>query len=124
MMGAYLLAAGVAAGSPPGLAADGQPRPADVLREAIEPARAIQAPAGRDETLRDVTAGLALLGDVPDATAVKDAIGNPLIRAGTSMSSPRHRPSRGDVAGALRTAEALDNPHAQQAGYRTLPSRG
>jgi len=120
IVGVCLLAAKLAAGPRPVRAADGPPRPADVLREAIEPARAIEDPVRRDETLRDVADGLALLGDVPAAIAARDAIANPLTRAGTVPTIARAQAERGDVAGALRTAEVLDNPHAQQGGYRNV----
>ena len=118
--GVYLLAAGLAAGSRPGLVADDPPRPVDILREALEPARKIEDPVRRDETLRDVADGLALLGDVPAAVTAMNAMANPLTRAGTVPTIAKAQAERGDLAGARRTAEILDNPHVQQGGYRNV----
>jgi predicted negative regulator of RcsB-dependent stress response len=115
-----LFAAGLAMGPRTGLAADEPPRPVDMLRGAIEPARTIKDPARRDALLGELADALALLGAVPDAITVKDVIGNPLIRAGAVEWIAREQAERGDVAGALRSAAELDTPQAEQAGYRSL----
>ncbi len=109
-----------AAGGPiPGLGADEPPRPLDVLREAIEPARAIDDPARRDAVLSDLAEALTMLGSVPDALTVKDAIASPVVQAGVVQTIVYVQTEAGDVAGEVRSAEALNTQEAENAGYKT-----
>ena len=119
IVGISLFATGVGPGSPRGMVAEGPPRPVDVLREAVETAQTVNDPGHRDALLGDLADGLSILGAIPDAIAVKDAIGDQSIREGVIRSIVTAQAEAGDVAGAKHSAEALDTALARQNGYRS-----